>query len=66
MPLKLMILKKVVPDFRHRENIYFDRENIYFDREILPPPRLKLRTFFTHNISKNGHMEYDMWIYWIK
>ena len=30
MPLKLIISKKVVPDFRHRENIHFDRE-------ILPP-----------------------------
>ena len=26
MPLKLVISKKVVPDFRHGENIHCDRE----------------------------------------
>ena len=54
MPLKLVISKKVVPDFRYSENIHGDRE-------IFPPPHthtLKLRHFCTDNISKNRHMKY--------
>ena len=49
MPLKLVISKKVVPNYQHGENIHCGRE-------IFPP--LKLRHFFTPNISKNRHMKY--------
>ena len=53
MPLKLVISKKVVPDFRHGKNIHCDWE-------IFPPPPLKFRHFFTHNISKDKHMKYNI------
>ena len=48
MPLKPVISKKVVPDFRHGENIHCDTEIF---------PLFKLRHFLTHNISKNRHLK---------
>ena len=44
--------KKKVPDFRYRENIHCDRK-------VYPFSPLKLRHFFTHNISKNRYMKYN-------
>ena len=45
--------KKVVPDFRYGENFHCDRE-IFLST-------LKLRHFFTHNISRNRHMKYNIY-----
>ena len=46
--------KKVVPDFRHEKNDYFDREGKY---TYFPP---ELTNFFTCNNSKNRHMKYNI------
>ena len=46
--------KKVVPDFRHEKNDYFDREGKY---TYFPP---ELMNFFTCNNSKNRHMKYNI------
>ena len=46
---KCHLKQKVVPDFRHGENVHSDTEI---------SPHLKLRHFFTNNISKNRHMKY--------
>ena len=46
-----MPLKKVVPDFRHGENVHCNSEIF---------PTLKLRHLFTRNISKHRHMKYNI------
>ena len=63
MPVKLVISKKVVSDFGLGENIHCDREISPPHTYLLPTrllPTRKLRHFFTHNISENRHMTYDI------